>query len=123
MKLGRTLLERYGLPKAKTQDSGKNITPDYVLCVYDSEPKLRLELRQYADEKSIRYRYWKSDEETLSGKYSPEFLRQLRGRDYQAMAEDREREREAVAWSEGLITDAIGPSRRPRRKEGLSSHA
>ena len=46
----------------------------FVLCVYDSQPALKNELRHYGDNKKIHYRYWKSDESTLKGEYSDTFL-------------------------------------------------
>ena len=75
--LAKLLLARYKLRQAKTQNPWKRISEDYVLCVYDREPRLKLELRKYADEIHIRYRYWKSDAETKGGKYSPQFLQAL----------------------------------------------
>jgi hypothetical protein len=75
--LGKLLLAMYKLPQAKTQNPEKRISQDYVLCVYDREPRLKLELRKYADEIHIQYRYWKSEAETRSGKYSPQFLQGL----------------------------------------------
>ena len=73
IKLAKKILVKYDLPDAKistTPGSGS----DYVLCVYDLSPRLKYELKQYADEKKVKYRYWKSDADTLAGKYSKKFL-------------------------------------------------
>jgi hypothetical protein len=77
IKLASKLLKKYNLPKAKVPDLDVRRSKSqegfgFVLCVYDSEPKLKHELRQYANEK-IHYRYWKSDADTSAGKYSEEF--------------------------------------------------
>lgn len=53
------------------------IGKDFVLCIYDKEPRFKNKLRLYADEVDIRYRYWKSNDDTRKGKYSKEFLDNL----------------------------------------------
>jgi hypothetical protein len=77
IKIAKEILLRYNLFHAKVPLSDKpNPSPGFgfVLCIYDSSPKFKYELKQFADEKTIRYRYWKSDSATLDGQYSKEFL-------------------------------------------------
>jgi len=49
---------------------------DHVLCLYYANDSRKHELRErYGDDSpSLRYRYWKSDADTLDGKYSKQFL-------------------------------------------------
>ncbi len=47
---------------------------DYVLCLYDTNDKRKNELFQrYGDQANVKYRWWKSNADTLAGKYSEEF--------------------------------------------------
>jgi hypothetical protein len=67
--LGKKLLAKYDLYIAKVPLSNKpQSTRDkgFVLCIYDSTPKLENELAQYADDEKIIYQHWKSDADTLS---------------------------------------------------------
>lgn len=57
----RILLEN-NLSEAKVSEDMYN--GSYTLCVYDTEPKLKNEMKRYADFKTIHYRWWKSNEET-----------------------------------------------------------
>jgi hypothetical protein len=52
---------------------------EHVLCLYykDDSRKHELAQRQEAEYPDIKYRYWKSDEATLKGEYSSEFLSKL----------------------------------------------
>jgi hypothetical protein len=49
---------------------------DYVLCLYYKDDKRKMELRDRYAQTDVKYRYWKSDADTLAGKYSREFLEQ-----------------------------------------------
>lgn len=66
-------------PKAKvnTQLLGKNT--EYVLCLYYKDDSRKNELADRCNQEysEVKYRYWKSDEKTLSGQYSPEFLSKI----------------------------------------------
>ena len=62
IKLAKKILKKYKLSRAKIPFESKR---EFVLCIYDSEPKLKFELEQFADEGTVRYRYWKSDRETI----------------------------------------------------------
>ncbi len=77
IKIAKQILLKYNLFHAKVPLSDKpisNLGFGFVLCVYDSSPKFKYELKQFADEKTIKYRYWKSDSVTSDGQYSKEFL-------------------------------------------------
>ncbi len=67
--LGKNLLVKYDLHIAKVPLSNKpQATPGkgFVLCIYDSTPKLEQEFVQYAADEKIIYEHWKSDADTLS---------------------------------------------------------
>ena len=72
-------LENGGFHNAKTHMTG--ITPpsgEYVLCLYYKDYSRRHELAaKYRDRTGLKYRYWKSDSETLAGKYSKQLLDEL----------------------------------------------
>lgn len=76
IKLAKELLIKYNLPQAKVPKNDA-IGKDYVLCVYDIGPRFKQEMKQFADEVLIKYRYWKSNADTAAGKYSEKFKRQL----------------------------------------------
>ena len=62
---------------AKINLEGRNIG-EYVLCLYYKDDSRKYELAsKYRDRPNLKYRYWKSDEDTLKGKYSKEFLEKL----------------------------------------------
>lgn len=81
IKLAKEILIKYCLFNAKVplgntpRKTNKGF--GFGLFIYDSKPKLKIELRNYADEKTIRHRYWKSDDDTLKGKYSNKFIESL----------------------------------------------
>lgn len=51
---------------------------DHVLCLYYKDDSRKHELAERnKQEYGVRYRYWKSDSDTLKGKYSKEFLDKL----------------------------------------------
>ena len=63
---------------AKTQEEGKSLTREYVLCLYDIDDSRKHELAaKYRGRARLKYRYWKTDEATRRGQYSKEFLKQL----------------------------------------------
>lgn len=76
-RLAKEILSNYNLYSAKVPKSDEPKPSSgfgFVLCVYDSKSRFKSELRQFADEEKIKYRYWKSDADTLRGKYSKQFL-------------------------------------------------
>ena len=60
--------------KVNLQLVGKNT--EHVLCLYYKDDSRKHEFAQKYQDK-VKYRYWKSDEDTLKGKYSEEFLSKL----------------------------------------------
>ena len=74
--LAKTILYEYNLSHAKVGKSNL-LKPDkgfgFVLCIYDYQPKFKKDLLKFADQKEILYRYWKSDKDTLEGKYSKKY--------------------------------------------------
>jgi hypothetical protein len=67
-------LEDGGFHHAKIPMIGKNLTSEYVLCLYYKDDSRKRELAsKYLNRKGIKYRYWKSDEATVKGEYSKEF--------------------------------------------------
>ena len=48
---------------------------EYVLCLYYKDDSRADELyKRNEDEYNVKYRFWKSDEDTLAGRYSKKFL-------------------------------------------------
>jgi len=64
---------------AKVNNSLLGSNTEYVLCLYyhDDSRKYELAERYRERDSDIKYRYWKTDEDTLKGKYSEEFLSKL----------------------------------------------
>lgn len=49
---------------------------EYVLCLYYQDDSRKYELaKKYKNRPELKYRYWKSDEDTRLGKYAEEFLK------------------------------------------------
>ena len=71
-------IENDGFHHAKVNMEDKKQGEDYVLCLYYEDDSRKREMAEkYKDESEVKYRYWKSDEDTFKGKYSDEFLNQL----------------------------------------------
>ncbi len=74
--LAKDLLKKYNLLIAKTPSTD---TPNnskgfgFVLCVYDTVNRYCNELKEY-ETSDISFRYWKSDNATIAGKYSKQFI-------------------------------------------------
>jgi hypothetical protein len=72
-------LENGGFHQAKTHMA--DITPpsgEYVLCLYYKDESRKYELaKKYKDRIGLNYRYWKSDDDTITGKYSKQFIDRL----------------------------------------------
>ena len=80
-KIAKDEITTNGFGYAKVPAKGENIGVDYVLCLYYKDDSRRFELAEkYRDDKDVRYRYWKSDQDTLDGKYSAEFVKDLGAR-------------------------------------------
>lgn len=71
-------LESGGFFEAKINTDKEKKGKDYVLCLYYADDSRKFELaNKYKNNPKIKYRYWKSDEDTLEGKYSEQFLKDL----------------------------------------------
>jgi hypothetical protein len=85
-------LENNGFYFAKTPMSG--ITPasgEYVLCLYYKDDSRKHELaKKYRGRNDLKYRYWKSDSDTLAGKYSKQFLDKLSSNDQRIFQKKQE---------------------------------
>lgn len=75
----KKILKKYLINHAKISllSNNKEDGFDFVLCIYDSSPKLKNILK--STNPKIKYRYWKSDKDTLENKYSKEFLSNKNG--------------------------------------------
>lgn len=68
-------IENNGFHHVKVNMEGKKQGIDYVLCLYYKDDSRKRELAdKYKGQSDVKYRYWKSDEDTLKGNYSEEFL-------------------------------------------------
>ena len=85
----------YDFHRAKVNNSLRDSNTDYVLCLYYSDDSRKFELAErYRDKFSdVKYRYWKSDEDTLKGKYSEEFLSKLDKVDKEYFTTDKTKDR------------------------------
>jgi len=71
-------IEKHGFHKAKVNANLLKVQTEHVLCLYYKDDSRKHELAERnKQEYSVKYRYWKSDLDTLSGKYSKEFLKKL----------------------------------------------
>lgn len=71
-------IENNGFFHAKINTDEHKKGTDYVLCLYDTDDSRKFELAEkYKENNKVKYRYWKSDEHTLKGVYSDEFLKTL----------------------------------------------
>jgi hypothetical protein len=71
-------LESGAFHEAKVPMEGYDLGGEYVLCLYYADDSRKHELAEkYGDWANLKYRYWKTDEATLDGRYSEEFLRGL----------------------------------------------
>jgi hypothetical protein len=68
-----------GFELAKVNKSLIGSSTDHVLCLYYRDDSRKQELAEkYQEKNGIKYRYWKSDEDTRKGKYSQEFLDKMK---------------------------------------------
>jgi hypothetical protein len=80
VKIAKHEIQNDDFYSAKIPLQGNNLGEDYVLCLYykdDSKKELLAEKYRKLEKEGIKYRYWKSDEATLSGDYSKQFLGKL----------------------------------------------
>lgn len=79
VEIAKKVLLEFHLFNAKISKTKRETTKGfgYGLFVYDYKPRYKYEMKKYADEINLKYRYWKSDADTLKGSYSEQFLRTL----------------------------------------------
>ena len=71
-------LENGGFFHAKINTDEHKKGTDYVLCLYDTDDSRKLELAEkYKENGAVKYRYWKTDADTIQGSYSEQFLKTL----------------------------------------------
>ena len=68
-----------GFDVAKISTKLLGTQTEHVLCLYYKNDSRKQELAEkYQEKNGIKYRYWKSDEDTLKGKYSKRFLEEMK---------------------------------------------
>jgi hypothetical protein len=71
-------IENHGFHRAKVNENLLEGQTEHVLCLYYKDDSRKQELAERnKQEYGVKYRYWKSDEATLKGQYSQEFLSKL----------------------------------------------
>ena len=71
-------IEKHGFHRAKVNMNLLKGQTEHVLCLYYENDSRKNELAERnKKEYGVKYRYWKSDEATLRGEYSREFLEKL----------------------------------------------
>jgi hypothetical protein len=71
-------IKNHGFEMAKVNENLLEGQTDHVLCLYYEDDSRKHELAERnRQEYGVKYRYWKSDEATLEGQYSDEFLSKL----------------------------------------------
>lgn len=72
-------IENQGFILAKINDPFYKKGPDFVLCLYYTDDSRKQELEdRYSGTKGVKYRYWKSNEETRKGQYSKQFQKTIK---------------------------------------------
>jgi len=69
IELAKKVLEEFNLFTSKVS---KKYKKGFVLCVYDFNPRYKNDLTKYSNS-SIRYRFWKSNKDTINNKYSEKY--------------------------------------------------
>jgi hypothetical protein len=78
IEIARNEIENHGFHKAKVNEHLLEGQTEHVLCLYYKDDSRKHELAERnKQEYGVKYRYWKSDEATLKGQYSAEFLSKL----------------------------------------------
>ena len=79
LEIAKNEILEQGFHLAKVNNNLLGSNTEYVLCLYYHDDSRKYELAERYREKNsdIKYRYWKSDKDTLKGKYSEEFLSKL----------------------------------------------
>jgi hypothetical protein len=83
-------IRNHGFHKAKVNITLLEGQTDHVLCLYYKDDSRKDELAERNNQEyKVKYRYWKSDEATLRGHYSKEFLDKLNEPDKKYFTEDK----------------------------------
>ena len=79
IEIAKRILSEFNLFNAKISKTKRKAKEGFGYClfVYDYKPRYKDEMKKYADEIIIKYRYWKSDKATLKGIYSKNFKKTL----------------------------------------------
>jgi hypothetical protein len=78
IEVARNEIANHGFHEAKVNEHLLEGQTEHVLCLYYKDDSRKHELAERnKQEYGVRYRYWKSDEATLKGQYSQEFLSKL----------------------------------------------
>ena len=83
-------IEKHRFHRAKVNMRLLKGQTEHVLCLYYEDDSRKHELAERnKKEYGVKYRYWKSDEATLSGQYSKEFLEKLSKSDRRYFTRDK----------------------------------
>ncbi|MCX5718547.1 MAG: hypothetical protein NT055_01040 [Nitrospirae bacterium] len=85
IEIAKNEIENHNFHQAKVNEIKEDSQTEHVLCLYFKDDSRKHELaRRNEQEYKVKYRYWKSDEDTRKGQYSEEFLNKLSqdNRDY-----------------------------------------
>lgn len=78
IEIAQNEIENHGFHEAKVNENLLEGQTEYVLCLYYKDDSRKQELAERnKQDYVVKYRYWKSDEATLKGQYSKEFLEKL----------------------------------------------
>jgi hypothetical protein len=78
LEIATSEIENHGFEMAKVNENLLEGQTEHVLCLYYEDDSRKDELAERnKQDYGVKYRYWKSDADTLKGKYSKEFLDKL----------------------------------------------
>jgi hypothetical protein len=84
IEIAKNEIMNYGFHQAKVNEVKEDGQMEHVLCLYYKDNSRKNELaRRNNQEYKVKYRYWKSDEDTQKRRYSEEFLNNLSEKDRQ----------------------------------------
>lgn len=90
IEIARNEIEKHGFHRAKVNMNLLKGQTEHVLCLYYKDDSRKHELAERNNrEYKVKYRYWKSDLDTLKGKYSKEFLEKLDQTDRQYFTQSK----------------------------------
>jgi hypothetical protein len=90
IEIARNEIENHEFHEAKVNENLLEGQTEYVLCLYYKDDSRKQELAdRNKEEYGVKYRYWKSDEATLKGQYSKEFLNKLSKSDRRYFIKDK----------------------------------